>query len=138
MEIQCNEVLHSSLIILSNTPPPTLLYSNKYPKFVGAETRVWIIGSSLIHYAYDHAILNYADQHLHLQPYNMTLRWFGKRGMVWEEVEPKVHQLLSQSGHPDVIMLHCGGNSIGTMLLRHLKKIMKVTITFKTPYLIPK
>ena len=48
--------------------------------------------------------------------------------MVWEEVEPKVHQLLSQFGHPDVIMLHCGGNSIGTMSLRHLQKFMKATI----------
>jgi hypothetical protein len=75
----------------------------------------------------DHAILNYADQYLHLQPYHITLRLFGKRGMVWEEVEPKVHQLLSQFGHPDVIMLYCGGTALA-LSLRHLQKFMKVKI----------
>lgn len=48
--------------------------------------------------------------------------------MVWEDVEPWFHELLFQFGYPDVLMLHCGGNSIGTMSLRH-QKFMKLTVS---------
>lgn len=105
-----------------------ILYANKYTKFAGANIKVWIIASSLIHYAHHHAFIIYADQHLHLQAHNISLKWFGKRGMIWEDVEPKLRELIGQFGYPNVLMLHCGGNSIGTMSLRHLQKFMKLTI----------
>lgn len=87
------------------------------------------MGSSLIFHAYEHTFLNYKNQYLHLEPHNIKLRWFGKRGMVWEDVEPWFHELVFQFGYPDVLMLHCGGNSIGTMSLRHLQKFMNLTVS---------
>lgn len=87
------------------------------------------MGSSLIFHAYEHTFLKYKNQHLHLEPHNIKLRWFGKRGMVWEDVEPWFSELVFQFGYPDVLMLHCGGNSIGTMSLRHLQKFMKLTVS---------
>ena len=68
------------------------------------------------------------NQHLNLQSKNISIRWFGQRGMTWEHVAPKIHGLVVQFGPPDVIMLHCGGNSIGTMSLRQLQRFMKQTI----------
>lgn len=87
------------------------------------------MGSSLIFHAYEHPFLNYKNQHLLLEPHDIKLRWFGKRGMVWEDVETWFHELVFRFGYPDVLMLLCGGNSIGTMSLRHLQKFMKLTIS---------
>lgn len=86
------------------------------------------MGSSLICYAYDYSFTNYKNQDLHLEPHNISIRWFGKKGMVWEDVEPGFRDLVQQFGYPDVLMIHCGGNSIGTMSLRRLQKYMKLTV----------
>lgn len=47
--------------------------------------------------------------------------------MVWEEVEPIVKSIVQKRGKPDVILIHGGGNSIGTMPLARLQKFMKLT-----------
>lgn len=104
------------------------LATQKYAKFAGTPTTVWIMGSSLICYAYEYSFTNYKNQDLHLKPHNISIRWFGKKGMVWEDVEPGFRDLVQQFGYPDVLIIHCGGNSIGTMSLRRLQKYMKLTV----------
>ncbi|KAK3091282.1 hypothetical protein FSP39_018589 [Pinctada imbricata] len=71
---------------------------------------------------------HFGSKHLRLQNHNISLTWFGKRGMRWEEIEPEVLRLLGQYKKPDVLMIHCGGNSIGTFSSRHLQKFMKLSI----------
>lgn len=91
-------------------------------------TSVWIVGNSIIRNASEHAIVNYGNHHLNLKPHNISLRWFGKGGMIWEDLEPFLHNMVSKFGQPGVIVVHCGGNSIASMSLRRLQKFMKLTI----------
>ena len=63
-----------------------------------------------------------------LQSFNISLEWFGKKGMVWEQVEPTISNLCYSRNPPNFIMIHCGGNSIGTSSLRQLQRFMKLTI----------
>lgn len=108
--------VHNSLVLLFNT------------KFSGPNTTVWIIGSSIIKHASHHAVQQFGNLHLDLQKHNITVYWHGKSGMVWEDVEPTITNIIEQRGHPDWVMLHCGGNSIGTMPLLRLQKFMKLTV----------
>uniref|UniRef100_K1PYB2 Uncharacterized protein n=1 Tax=Magallana gigas TaxID=29159 RepID=K1PYB2_MAGGI len=87
------------------------------------------MGSSLICYAYQYSFTKYKNQDQHLEPHNISIMWFGKKGMVWEDVEPGFRDLVQQFGYPDVLMIHCGGISIGTMSFRRLQKYMKLTVT---------
>ena len=48
--------------------------------------------------------------------------------MVWEQVEPTISDLCYSRNPPNFIMIHCGGNSIGTSSLRQLQRFMKLTI----------
>lgn len=81
----------------------------------------------MIFHAHEHTFLNYKNQHLHLEPLNSKLRWFWKRGVVWEDADLWFHELVFQFGYPDVLILHCGGNSIYAMPLRRLQKFVKLT-----------
>ena len=49
--------------------------------------------------------------------------WFG------EDVETKVRSLVQELGAPDILVIHCGGNSIGTCSLRGLQGFMKRIIS---------
>lgn len=108
--------VHYSLVLLFNT------------KFSGPNTTVWIIGSSIIKHASHHAVQQFGNLHLDLQKHNITVYWHGKSGMVWEDVEPTITNIIEQRGHPDWVMLHCGGSSIGTMPLLRLQKFIKLTV----------
>ena len=71
----------------------------------------------------------YGNQHLGLDRHNITVNWYGKSGMVWEDVETKVRSLVQELGAPDILVIHCGGNSIGTCSLRGLQGFMKRIIS---------
>lgn len=63
------------------------------------------MGSSLICYAYQDTFTNYKNQHLHLEPNNIPIRWVGKREIVWEDFEPWFRDLVQQFGYPGVLMI---------------------------------
>lgn len=75
------------------------------------------MGFLLIFYVYEYLFLNYKNLYFFLELYDIKLRWFGKRGMVWEDVEIWFYELVFWFGYLDVLMLFCGGNSIGIMFL---------------------
>lgn len=82
----------------------------------------------MIYHACNYTKPYFGNQHLNLLSKNIAIRWFGQRGMTWEHMESKIQRLVVQFGPPDVLMLHCGGNSIGTMSLRQLQRFMKQTM----------
>lgn len=92
-------------------------------------TSVWIVGSSKIRNASEHATGNYSNHLFNLKPHNIAVRWFGKVGMIWEDLEPLLHNMISKFGQPGVIVVHCDENSIASMSLRRLQKFIKPTIS---------
>lgn len=68
----------------------------------------------------------HAVSHLDLQNHNITVFWHGETGMVWEDVEATITSITEQRGHPDWVILRCGGNSIGTMPFANAAKVHEI------------
>lgn len=49
--------------------------------------------------------------------------------MVWKKRHGMKRRRALQFGYPEVLMLHCTGNSIGTMSLRRLQTFMKFSVS---------
>ncbi|XP_078328757.1 uncharacterized protein LOC144623807 [Crassostrea virginica] len=88
---------------------------------------IWIIGSSIIHWAHVYA-KNLNQDHLGRE--SSTILWHGIRGMVWEQLYPTIQFLLAHNATPNIIIIHCGGNNIGQShnTLRGLQKFYKSTL----------
>lgn len=91
MEIKRNVLIHSHFISYSITHLQIILMIGSsdihivslliVTKIVG-HTSVWIVGSSIIRNASEYAFVNYGNHHLNLKPHNISVRWFGKGGMI--------------------------------------------------------
>ncbi|XDV25432.1 hypothetical protein PO909_029352 [Leuciscus waleckii] len=46
---------------------------------------------------------------------NAQVRWFGWGGRVWRNLLSFFHQCLSGRAVPDVLLVHCGSNDLGTI-----------------------
>lgn len=90
---------------------------------------MWIVGSSLIVRAHKHAKNNTGGADLGLQSFGVAIRWAGKNGMTWEELYKSVHDIFLEEGPPQMLIIHCGANNIGTMSVRKLRNFMKFTIS---------
>lgn len=70
----------------------------------------------------DNAISKYDNQHL--CNISLMVRQGGKI-MIWDDLEPILHNIVSKFWQLDVTVLHHGGNSIA---LRRFQRFMKITI----------
>lgn len=97
---------------------------------------IWIVGSSIIHWAQKYAADN-MNQNLRL--FSHELVWKGVRGMVWDQIYPTIKSLLQKYKSPAFLILHCGGNDIGNpySTLLGTQKYMKY-IVVKLHELLPK
>jgi hypothetical protein len=90
------------------------------------EDKIWLIGSSLIHWAEARARKSRAKWNL-LTENRVT--WHGQRGMKWNQLLPKTKALLLQtSSAPDVLCIHLGGNDLVSTPLRKLTSQAKSDI----------
>ncbi|OCU00039.1 hypothetical protein XELAEV_18005821mg [Xenopus laevis] len=55
----------------------------------------------------------------------VNIRWFGIGGLLWPGVMDKAFSLSAAEGHPNVLVLHAGGNDMGVMSQRDLVRTMK-------------
>lgn len=46
---------------------------------------------------------------LGLDPFQYRVFWYGKRGMVWENLMPVIGKLIQRFPPPDVLIIHLGG-----------------------------
>ena len=67
----------------------------------------WIIGSSIVKWARNQAM---AQNH-YLS--DRTVLWYGKGGMLWDQVAPVVRNMLSRHAAPRTLIIHAGGNNLG-------------------------
>lgn len=90
---------------------------------------VWIVGSSVIKRAIVYARGNYDGLNLGLQRRNATVWWQGKEGMTWGELYHRVRYLLTFEQTPDVLVIHCGGNSVGAIKLKKYRLEVRDTLS---------
>lgn len=98
---------------------------------------IWVVGSSIIHWAQKYAQQN-IDDNLGLT--SQRIIWQGIRGMVWSRLYQTIKEMLKQGNrHPTLLVIHCGGNDIGNPhnTLKGLQKYMKLTVS-KIIRLLPK
>lgn len=80
--------------------------------------QVYIVGSSIIKYAEQHA-KNTVGQHLGLNRYKIFLNWKGVSSLKVENALSAIEELV-QHNSPDIIVIHCGGNNVGSTPLGQL------------------
>lgn len=74
-------------------------------------TDVWIMGSSIIHWAKQRAI-KVQDKHIGLEQHNIHIKWIGRRGMKWCDLKTIFHNELETSPPPSVLIIHLGSNDL--------------------------
>lgn len=93
--------------------------------YIGQERNIWIIGSSIIKWAFQRACLSEEKAHLGLQRQNYRILWQGKGGLTLNKLFPRIQLLLRYEPSPDILIIHCGGNDIGNVPLLDLRTKMK-------------
>ncbi|XP_052719097.1 uncharacterized protein LOC128190899 isoform X1 [Crassostrea angulata] len=89
-------------------------------------SHIWIVGSSIIRRAQDYCNQSAIGSNLSLESLNVTVNWSGRGGLKWEELDDHISLLLQEHGTPPrVLIIHCGGNSIGLVSLKKLQLQMK-------------
>ena len=106
------------------------------------QSRVWIIGSSIIKRAFVHAKLCTTDGvNLDLSRFSSSIWWQGRGGVRIRDVMKQVQKMLSFEKPPKFLILHVGGNDIGAIqlhrlrfdLINILKKIMVLMLFISLP-----
>nr|XP_033794721.1 uncharacterized protein LOC117357763 isoform X2 [Geotrypetes seraphini] len=73
---------------------------------------LWIVGHSYIHWAAERAAIRPGGRHLGLSHRGLHVSWWGQRGMRWSQLLTLLERLRSRPRHPDLLLLHLGGNDV--------------------------
>ncbi|KAK5885185.1 hypothetical protein CesoFtcFv8_018920 [Champsocephalus esox] len=85
------------------------------------KTLIWIIGSGYVQRGEVAAYENFGENF----GLDVKVQWFGTGGMLWKGVLPRFQAELSKSQRPpDILVIHAGGNSLGTMPAMNLASVM--------------
>lgn len=76
---------------------------------------VWVCGHSLVFWAEKRATSTEIGMQLGMDSSSIRIWWKGVQGMTWQQLLPQLHQLKDNWPKPDVLLIHLGGNDIGTM-----------------------
>ncbi|KAJ4932565.1 hypothetical protein JOQ06_010983 [Pogonophryne albipinna] len=85
------------------------------------KTLIWIIGSGYVQRGEVAAYENFGENF----GLDVKVQWFGTGGMLWKGVIPRFQAELSNSQRPpDILVIHAGGNSLGTMPAMNLASVV--------------
>ncbi|XP_053561818.1 collagen alpha-1(I) chain-like [Bombina bombina] len=77
-------------------------------------SRIWIIGHSYVHWAALKAHSLPEGQQLGIPTSQASIRWLGRRGLQWDGLPALLQNARHRWGQPHIILLHMGGNDIGS------------------------
>lgn len=88
--------------------------------------KVWVIGSSIV----KRASIESRERKggLNLGIVNTEIWWQGYGGMVLSQLLPKLRVLRRIENDPDVLIIHCGANSLGLIELKSLLEKLQDTL----------
>ena len=74
-------------------------YINQFQVFIGLKKVVWVIGSSIVYWAARSTSTRPGGKDLTLQTKNITILWFGIRGMKWQDFDSTFEKKLKFNPH---------------------------------------
>ncbi|XP_077140621.1 uncharacterized protein LOC143805314 isoform X4 [Ranitomeya variabilis] len=86
---------------------------------------IWIMGHSFVFWAALRAAVRPSGRQLGFPQEFATLRWIGKRGMVWGQFLSEFHHFVRLDRVPDIVVIHLGGDDLGKRPCRVLIKDIK-------------
>ncbi|XP_008105807.1 tumor susceptibility gene 101 protein isoform X1 [Anolis carolinensis] len=103
------------------------------------QKQVWICGHSYVFWAEKRSLERSFAPKLGVRLQDAKLHWLGKSGMTWDQLIPTLLHSRRRLTDPDVLVIHLGGNDLGTDRnmdiinqmkkdLGHLKQIFKNSI----------
>ncbi|XP_029442942.1 cGMP-specific 3',5'-cyclic phosphodiesterase-like [Rhinatrema bivittatum] len=96
----------------------------------GRQECVWVVGHSFIHWAANRAQRRPYGLNLELEERNWKIVWIGQRGMKWDNLLSLVEQRALDLELPKIVLIHLGGNDVGTGSCKDL--IVKIKKDFGT------
>lgn len=97
---------------------------------------MWVIGSSIIKWAFFRARRSLFRADLSIKRFNGRIFWQGKGGMSWKDLFLKVKLLKKYEQTPNIFIIHCGGNDIRKIKIKNIRETMKITY-YKLKSLLP-
>nr|XP_033816048.1 uncharacterized protein LOC117367477 isoform X2 [Geotrypetes seraphini] len=98
----------------------------------GRSYSLWIVGHSFIHWAAERALIRPGGRHLGLGQQGLRVSWWGQRGMRWSQLLLLMERLRSRPRHPDILLIHLGGNDVdscsGRDLINTIKDDLRVVL----------
>lgn len=91
---------------------------------------MWIVGHSFVFWAQQRAAHRIYSENLGLDPSSFRIHWYGRRGMLWEDLVFELGRLYALYTSPDIIVIHLGGNDIGKVKTLDLISSMQDTFRF--------
>lgn len=92
---------------------------------IGRSLKTWILGSSIIRNAFVRARQSPEGVNLGLSRIGMELLWQGFGGLGTLDLMPKIRNLSKVEDSPDFIVIHVGGNDLGTVKVGFLRNRIK-------------
>uniref|UniRef100_A0A8C3FL87 Tumor susceptibility 101 n=1 Tax=Chrysemys picta bellii TaxID=8478 RepID=A0A8C3FL87_CHRPI len=105
------------------------------------QKQVWICGHSYVFWAEKRALVRSFGPQLGIRVEDAKLHWIGKSGMMWDQLIPTLFHARRRLPDPDVLVIHLGGNDLGTtkfvdLIIRIKKDLGFIKHTFKNVILI--
>nr|XP_033797228.1 uncharacterized protein LOC117359128 [Geotrypetes seraphini] len=91
----------------------------------GSRYSLWIVGHSYVHWAAERALIRPGGRHLGLGSQGLRVSWWGQRGMRWSQLLLLMERLRSRPRHPDILLIHLGGNDVDSCSGKDLINIVK-------------
>lgn len=92
----------------------------------GAPCLLWIFGHSYVHWGRKRAGDRPAGSQLGFSPADVQVRWLGVRGLRWSRLLSEFQFFVGLDRAPDIVVIHAGGNDLGTRTSRELLRNIKV------------
>jgi hypothetical protein len=92
-----------------------------------SDPTIWILGSSIPFWASQSASFRPGGRNLNLPA---RIKWHGKRGMQWHQLDPLVMSLLQKYPAPQFLMIHLGSNDMVTPQLTGKKLADEIKCSF--------
>ncbi|XP_019407292.1 PREDICTED: tumor susceptibility gene 101 protein isoform X1 [Crocodylus porosus] len=110
-------------------------YPSQPPATAVADTRrkqkqVWICGHSYVLWAEKRALSRSFGPQLGIRVEDAKLHWLGKSGMMWDQLIPMLLHARRHLPDPEILVIHLGGNDLGTTKLTNLIIRIKTDLGF--------
>ncbi|XP_040183677.1 uncharacterized protein LOC120916805 [Rana temporaria] len=91
----------------------------------GEPCLVWIFGHSYVSWGARRAEVRPTGRQLGIPTQDAKVRWIGFPGMMWGRVLPEVLKFTRLDRAPDILLLHVGGNDMGSRSMHQLIRDIK-------------